>query len=311
MSAILADPLENLSNILQAMDQRADHFAVLQLGRDAPQEKIRDAYFRLAKVVHPDLPAFLADAKLRADATRAFQAITLAHSVLSDPAKREAYLAGLDTAKQAQLFDAMTAPVPTSSSPSGKLQAVVTAETARIYLARGKNALVRRDWVVAQDALSLACLGLEGTDLRDAQTGLGWATYNNLTNPEFDRLHKPRELWQTVVAAGPKAGGTVQANYYLALWHKQHGEVRDLARYLDTCLQLDPRHIEAQREKMLLERRRGPSVTVAAVKTDAKASDPRRASSSRMPAVTTASQAQKIGLEKKPSLLERLFGSKK
>lgn len=311
MSAISADPLANLAGILEAMGQKADHFAVLQLSRDAPPEKVRDSYFRLAKVVHPDLPAFLADAQLRSDATRAFQAITLAHAVLSDPVKREAYVLSLDSAKQAQLLDALTAPVPTSSSPSGKQQAVVTAETARIYLARGKNALVRRDWAVAQDALTLATSALEGADLREAQTGLGWAIYNNLTNPEFERLTKPRELWQNVVAAGAKLAGTAQANYYLALWHKQHGEVRDLARYLEACLHLEPRHIEAQREKMLLERRRGPSVVTAAAKVDARTADARRASSTRTPAVTTAAQAQKIGLEKKPSFLERLFGAKK
>ncbi len=311
MSPMSSDPLANLAAILDALDRGADHFAVLQLGRDAPADKVRDSYFRLAKVVHPDLPAFLVDAQLRADATRAFQAITLAHSVISDPAKRETYLAGLETVKQAQLLNALTATVPASSSPSGRMQAVVTPETARIYLARGKNALVRRDWVVAQDALSLACGGLEGADLREAQTGLGWAIYNNLANPEFERLGKPRDLWQTVVAAGAKVAGSAQANYYLALWHKQHGEVRDLARYLEACLQLDPRHIEAQREKMLLERRRGPSVITAAAKPEAKGSDARRASSTRVPAVTTASPSQKIGLEKKPSLLERLFGSKK
>lgn len=306
MSAIThADSLAALRTILDALDRKADHYAVLQLGRDAPPEKVRDTYFRLAKVVHPDLPAFLADAKLRADATRAFQAITTAHAVLSDAAKREAYLQGLEAAKQAQLIDAMTAPVPPSSSPSGRQPAIITAEAARIYLARGKNALVRRDFVVAQDALTLACRALQGQDLHDAQSGLGWAIFNNPANPEAERLARPRELWLGVVAEAPKAAATAQAHYYLALWNKQHGEVRELAKHLEACLQLDARHIEAQREKMLLERRRGPSVVTQAAKVDAKTVTGRSA------AVTTAAQAQKIALEKKPSLLERLFGAKK
>lgn len=294
-----------LRTILEALDRKADHFAVLQLGRDAGPDKVRDTYFRLAKVVHPDLPAFLNDAKARADATRAFQAITAAHAVLSDPAKREAYLHGLEAVKQAQLLDAMTAPVPASSSASGRMPAVITAEAARIYLARGKNALVRRDYVIAQDALTLACRALQGADLHDAQIGLGWAIFNNVVNPEAERLAKPRELWLQVVAEAAKAPGTAQAHYYLALWNKQHGEVRELAKHLEACLHLDPRHIEAQREKMLLERRRGPSVSTPSAKVDSRSATGRNAS------VTTAAQAQKIALEKKPTLLERLFGAKK
>lgn len=300
-----ADSHAALHTILDALDRKADHFAVLQLGRDAGPDKVRDTYFRLAKVVHPDLPAFLNDPKLRADATRAFQAITTAHAALSDAGKREAYLQSLEAVKQAQLIDAMTAPVPTSSSPSGRQPAIITAEAARIYLARGKNALVRRDYVVAQDALTLACRALQGADLHEAQVGLGWAVFNNQLNPEADRLTKPKELWLQVVTEAAKAPGTAQAHYYLALWNKQYGEVRELAKHLDACLQLDARHIEAQREKMLLERRRGPSVVTQAVKVDPKSA------TGRSQAVTTAAQAQKIALEKKPTLLERLFGSKK
>jgi hypothetical protein len=305
MTTAGTDPTTTLRAILDAVAQGGDHFAVLLLQAGASPTEVRDQYFRLAKQVHPDLPAFLQDATARADASKAFAAITVAHATLADPAKRAAWQADQQASRNARVVDAITAPVP-ATTPSGRMPAAVTPETAKVYLARGKYALQRRDWQVAQDALNLAVRALEGTELLDAQLGLGWAVFNNVANPEAERIQRPRELWLAVIGGAGKSPLAAQGNYYLAVWNKLHGDMREASKHVEACLAVDPRHIDAQREKMLLERRRSGSVTQPVMRIDGKTGD-RRPSSTSVPVAAP----QKIALKKEPSFFERLFGSKK
>ncbi len=301
MALNITDPKAALDAILAAIDGGADHFGVLQLPPSASLSDIRDAYFKLAKVVHPDLPLFISNSKLRVEATRAFQAITLAHSTLSDPAKRLLYTSAMENAKQQRIVDAMTAPVSTRISGSGQ----VTAETGRIYYARGKTAAQRRDWQVAQDALGISLKHMEGAELIDAQLQLGWAMLNNPQAAEIDRVTRSKELFFGVLSAAPKSAAAASAHYYLGVWNKFHGDMREAGRHFDGCLAVDPRHIEAKREKMILERRRGPEPAKGKPLSTAS---PSKTGTAAAPSGSHA--AQRVGLEKKPSFLERIFGKK-
>ncbi len=307
MSSPPLDSQTGLNSVLEALAAEGDHFAVLQVARTATPAEVRDAYFRLAKVIHPDLPAFLVSPKLRADATRAFQAITIAHAMLSDTAKRAAYVQSLDAAKAAKLVDAMTAPVPQSASPSGRMQAQITPETAKVYLARGRLAVQRRDWQVAQDALNLACRGLSDGELLDAKMNYGWAIFNNTANPEADRISRPRDQWMEVVDSKDRSTAVAQSHYYLAVWNKMHGDMREASKHVEACLALDPRHIDAQREKLLLERRKAGSPTTSPTGRFDAVPERRtsRTASASVPAPT------KVPLKKEPSFFEKLFGPKK
>jgi molecular chaperone DnaJ len=62
-----------------------DHYAVLGVPPDAPQEEIKRAYRRLALATHPDRHPGDPDAEVR------FRAISTAYAVLSDPAQRAKY----------------------------------------------------------------------------------------------------------------------------------------------------------------------------------------------------------------------------
>ncbi len=300
------DPRQALNAILTALSNNADYFGVLGLTKDASPNDVREAYFKYAKVVHPDLPIFINDPKLREQATRAFQAITLAHATLSDPNKKLLYTSGIEVAKQQKIVEAMTAPVPTSTSTSGRFEAQVTAETARVYYARGKTAANRKDWQVAQDALQLALKFLAGDELADAQLNLAWSMMNNPQAAEIDRVTKAKELLFAVLSTHAKTQLGGQAHYYLGVWNKFNGDMREALKHFEGCLGVNPNHIEAKREKMILDRRRGPEPAKAGkpLSTGSK-------SSTATPAVSVGSGAvKKVGLTKEPTFLERLFGKK-
>ncbi|KAF9792436.1 hypothetical protein BJ322DRAFT_998052 [Thelephora terrestris] len=71
-------------------EEDVDLYAVLSLGRDAKAEDIKKAYRRLALIHHPDKHASAAtDVKI--NASRKFQQIGFAYSVLSDEKRRSRY----------------------------------------------------------------------------------------------------------------------------------------------------------------------------------------------------------------------------
>ncbi len=455
-----------LQRLLAAIDAKADHFSLLQLPRNAEPLQIRNAYFRLAKVVHPDHPLFANNPQLRAQATRAFQAITSANSTLGDPLKRSGYVhsmaqaamersdavaaqmqAGVRatvptsptyraTGPQPHAVDIVPVPgsvsnqrtprgVPTSQSPTapgamsrpmvasslsgtgqfsrttltgpqqpvqvnsgatgqfqrppgqgpqsnsgtgqfqrttgstpmggtGQFSAVnpapgqrptpsgqssmgpttapsaqpqyttstrgleppPNAEVAKIYLHSGRQQLNRRDWVGAQEALERALPLLEKNEAADCKVMLAWAIFNNNSNAEVDRIERPKAMWNEVATQYAKTPFHAQAAYYLAIWHKLHGELRHVMNNLNVCLDLQPNHIEAAREKRLMEQRRSNLAEMQELEARERAVKARRASKTSIPTgrPTPAAgtlQTKKVALPKEQSWLEKLFGGEK
>ena len=330
----LVDPLQACTRILQTLDAGGDHFALLGLKAEAGPSDVRDAYFRLAKLVHPDLPLFTGKPQLRLDATRAFQAITMAHSTLVDPAKRTQYV----TQQQAQKVSTATAsgaggpPVGADGAPLQEgaigLEAPPNLDVAKIYLHRGRQQVARRDWAGAQEALDLAVKVLQEPQLGECKVALGWAILNNNQTRERDRIDRPKALWTEVLEKSPDQALQAQAAYYLAMWNKQHGDMKAVSKYLIECLRRDQRHVEALREKRLLDMRsKGgfdprskpstemPKASGAGADSfaDKLAADVAGAAGKGRPSSTmigAAAGPKRIPLEKKLSFFERLFGKK-
>ena len=471
------DPLVVLKTLLAAIDAKSDFYAILQVPRNAEPMQIRDAYFRLAKLVHPDQPQFSGNIQLRAQATRAFQSITAANATLGDPLKRSAYmhqmmqaamerseavqqqmqtgvrptqpssslrptgpqphaidivparLQGLQTQRntattqgpaaqgpisQSAMLQVPSAPGgvnrpmvnnqgritgsnpvggpgqfagstgqfsgstgqfsrPTGSSgtfpgqtpiggtgqfqrptgstgqfqggtgqfqrptpagqsalgpatmPSTQMQATANlrglepppnAEVARIYLHSGRQQLNRRDWAGAQEALELALPLLEKNEAADCKVMLGWSIFNNHANAEVDRIERPKAMWNEVAVQYAKTPFHAQAAYYLAVWHKLHGELRHVMNNLQVCLDLQPNHIEAAREKRLLEQRRSNLAEMQELEHRERQVKGRRESKSAIPAGKPTPAAspiagKKVALQKEPTWLEKLFGGEK
>ncbi|HEX2484343.1 MAG TPA: DnaJ domain-containing protein [Myxococcota bacterium] len=73
-----------------------DHYALLGVARGAAAADVKRAYLKAAKRFHPDALSRLGLEALKRDANELFAAITRAHEVLSDPARRRDYDASLD-----------------------------------------------------------------------------------------------------------------------------------------------------------------------------------------------------------------------
>jgi curved DNA-binding protein CbpA len=329
------NPVDTCKRLLKAVESGADHFALLGVPTNAGPTEVRDAYFKLARFVHPDLPTFMQRPNLRADATKAFQAITTAHATLADVQKRDAYMQQL---RQSKLHEkqAQADAAPQQEGAIG-FDLPANPDVAKIYLHRGRQQIQRRDWAGAQEALELAAKVLKDDLLEEARLLLGWAIQNNAQNPEKERLERPKALWTDLTEKTKSRDLHAQAAYYLAMWHKQNGDMASVSRWLKECLKQDARHVEALREKRLLEMRRNtselpvqpskkPSSDKNAPQKDAAGSfmdklaesvtkkngdtGPQKGKDGKLLVGRAALEARKVQLEKEPTFWERLFGKK-
>ncbi len=294
-------PQELVAKVAELVDNNADHFAVLGVPRGTDVAEIKKVFVQLARSMHPDLPAF-ATPEAKAQATRAFQAVTRAQMVLTDPSRRAEYLNELGVAAD-----------PESMEPNPDL--------ARIHMHRARQLIARRDWAGAEESLRVASQ-LFGEDVDDAcQVELGWAIFNNGAHSEAVRAEQSRDVWTAVIEARGDPASVAQAHYYMAIWCKLNGEVPKVKKHLDNCLSIDARHVEAQRELRLFERRRSSSSTKRPTGKarrptgEHRRSGERRATGEHKVGRDTnppgRTEVKKVPLKRRQSLLERLFGKGK
>jgi curved DNA-binding protein CbpA len=288
---------EALRVVLQRIEDNADYFTLLGLPRGASDGDVQSAFVQMARVLHPDLPAYRGD--LRAEATRAFQALTRARLILTDIERRAEYVSGLPQEPE----------VPLGNDPNPAL--------AKIHVHRARQLIVRRDWPKAEQSLRLANRLFGEPFDPECRGELAWAILNNHANPEHERMAESRALLDEVADSRSSPAAVAQAHYYLAVWHKLAGDMPKVKAHLDKCLAINEKHVEAQREARLFERRRSTSVQTPAAKPNIEkaptrsSSSVRRASRSATPIGGQGAEVRKVPLEKKQSLLERLFGGKR
>ncbi len=296
-------PQELVPRILELLDKDADHFTLLGLGHSADAHEIKQTFVKLVRGLHPDLPVFQSPED-KSRATRAFQAVTRAQMVLTDPARRAEYMHELSV-------------VPASGGHQEP-----NPDLARIHVHRARQLLSRRDWINAEESLRLADTLFGDAEHSDCRVELGWAIFNNDAHTERERADQSKEIWEAVLVGKGGAASVAQAHYYMAIWCKLNGEVPRVKKHLDECLSINSRHVDAKRELRLFERRRSSSSPARGATGDTRrpTGTSKRATGERRGQTTTGDhgdaqaagtgrpEAKKVPLKRRLSLLERIFG---
>ncbi|HEY8073495.1 MAG TPA: tetratricopeptide repeat protein [Labilithrix sp.] len=213
---------------------------VLGVARDATPEAVRAAYFRLARIWHPDrIPRELGDL---ADAfATIFERIAEAHLLLTSGVVR-----------------AMLA-APAHADPA--------SATARPTIRDVDKALERNE--LDRAAAIAASLRDDGACGPDARAALAWIEAGGAAAPEASVAQALAAL-DKVIAGDPECA---RAYYYRGVLLRRTGKLELAARDFRKALRIDPRHVDAAREVRLFEMR---ARAVAGAPTEGKESGLRR-----------------------------------
>lgn len=200
-----------------------DYFVTLGVPEGASAEAVRAAYFRLAKVWHPDrLPPELAGS--RDDVARVFAHMDRAHRTLTDPDARRAWLAS-------------------RSAPAAQ------AQPRPEVLRQIDQLLAKRDFSGAE-ALSQALVDADGEDA-EALAALAWArAWGGDAGP--DALRAAMKQLDRAIGNDRYCE---RAYFYRGLLQKKLGHPELAFRDFARVVQINPRHVDAEREVRLHEMR--------------------------------------------------------
>ncbi len=233
MSTVNATTIREAIASKLAIVHKADYFGLLGVSDSATPKAIKDAYFALARLVHPDVVDKYKLTKMKDDAALVFNKITEAYRVLSDPESRARYVESRRTTVR----------------PAD--DAKLIQEQAKIALHQGKILLRQRVWDRAEEHFR-ALVHLTPEDAR-GYLYLGHCLMENANKPLDDRLVEARFLFARALELQES---NPEAHYYMSLYHKERGNPAAQEKSLKRTLELKPDHIAAAREVRLLEMRR-------------------------------------------------------
>lgn len=205
-----------------------DPFTALGLPDGASVEAARAAYFRLAKLWHPDrLGADLAP--FRVEVEKIFEHMTHAHRTLTDPDARREYLA---------------------TGASGTPVSAVPDKRARPEILREiEQAIAKREFHLAE--ASARQLASADADDADAHALAAWAsTFAGEASEETLRA-----AVSTLDRAVNRDRDCERAFYFRGLLHKRLGNNPQAFRDFSRVVHLNPKHVDAQREVRIFEMR--------------------------------------------------------
>lgn len=200
-----------------------NHFERLGLDRTADGTAVKLAYLKAARQYHPDVNSAGASPAALKERSDIFSLIAEAHSTLSDPARRDAYLAQLNAVR----------------SPGGSREvATRNSKAAQEAIHKGKIQRKARNYAAA------LTLFTEATTLDPANAeALAWRGFTTyLATPRKDEglkdIHK-------AIAMNPSIA---EAYFFLGFILKAQGDKARALVNFKKCVELDPRHIDALRE---------------------------------------------------------------
>jgi len=222
---------------LALIDQGVDYFSVLGLALDAPVEAVTVAHATLARVLQPEALAQHGSPDLSRAGARLLEQITNAVSVLTNPARRAAYVAALSRGGDPLLRIPRTRTIEEERSPLDEA------------LHRGLLALRADQPARASVEFARAC-ELEPGNV-DHAVLLGWARFCAAT----DKASVALETRKLLLGASRQSACPQVALFYLGRVERMLGRDREALEYFRAALEHDPANLEASAEVRVLEAR--------------------------------------------------------
>jgi curved DNA-binding protein CbpA len=209
--------------------ENEDPFTALGIPDGASVEAARAAYFRLSKLWHSDrLPADLAP--FRMEVEKVYEHMTRAHRTLTDPDARRDYLA-------------------TGAAGGPRGSAPAAARPRAEMLREIDHALTKREFHAAEAASRQ--LASADPDDSEAQALVAWAS-TLAGEASEDTLRAALPMLDRAVNRDRQCE---RAHYYRGMVHKRLGGNAAAFRDFTRVVNLNPKHVDAQREIRIFEMR--------------------------------------------------------
>lgn len=221
------------AEVMQLTDQLAamkkqNYFEVLGVKRDADASAVKIAYFKLAKNFHPDtVPPGAPDALAKAKAD-IFALVGEANRTLSDPKLKADYLAEVDSGTVGEKVD-----------------------VAQILM--------------AEELFQKGCILVKARKFPEAVKMLDDAIKANGEEPEFyawrgfakfftiqDKSKAQIEANKDISHCTSRNPNVAASYYFLGFIAKQQGDLAAAKKHFKKCVDLDSKHIDAQRELRMM-----------------------------------------------------------
>ncbi len=209
----------------------ATHYEVLEVPQDAPDEQIREAYFELAKIFHPDRVSALGLSDVGKEAEDIFRKINEAHSVLTNKENRKDY-------------DEEIA----STGSSGEARDAFTAEfvfqKALVHLRKKNFPEALRGF---QEAVKLN--PKEGEHV-------AYVAWTLFTDPKSDTSKMLPKLKERLLKAINLSPNSPTCHHFLGEIYLGMGEDRRAFTCFNRVLEINPDHIDASRHIRIIRMRK-------------------------------------------------------
>ena len=218
----------------------ASHFELLGVAEETPTEALRTAYFTLARQLHPDKLTALGLVEIKQEAQRLFAQINTAFSTLTNPERRQQYLAVMRQGGEAAVR---------AKQEAAEAQAtrILAAEEA---FHKGEQALRRNQFDVAAQAFA-AAIELNA-DEGDYHAMLAWSKFCLATDKNAAAAETRRMLDKAVKLA-PRS---LNAVLYYGRVERMLGNAAAAIRHFEDVLARSPGNSEAASELRVLKQRK-------------------------------------------------------
>lgn len=239
---ITADEVRALvASKVKAMDGGADHFSLLGVSRSAMNREIHDAYFHLAKRLHPDRIRAVGLTDMIKDAQRLFARINQAFATLTNATKLSEYRKTLAGGGEAAMRQKQ-------ADAEQRAAAIFAAED---HFRQGELALRRSAFA---DAVAQFEKAVElNPDEGEHHACMAWA----LWCATFDKGLVKSQCDDLMRSAAKLSPNSPSVYYYKALLAKQQGDQRAAKKAFQKVLDIDPEHRMAESELRILNQSSG------------------------------------------------------